>query len=125
MGMEGPLGLEHGQGDGRNEMTVIGGERTRPHNPHVQRLRVPNLSEIDMASLRSNRLLRLQQMMKKHGIPICLFYNPGNIRYATGTDVMGVWTATTLARYCLVAAEGAPILFQYPNSMHVSQKLVP
>jgi Xaa-Pro aminopeptidase len=82
------------------------------------------LSEIDMSALRAKRLARLQQMMKRHDIPICLFYNPGNIRYATGTDVMGVWTATTLARFCLVAAEGAPILFEYPNSMHVAQKLV-
>src|SRR5690242_7025504 len=105
-------------------MTTVGGERRRSHNPHVQRLRVPNLNEIDMAALRTNRLARLQQMMKRHDIPICLFYNPGNIRYATGVDVMGVWTATTLARYCLVAAEGAPVLFEYPNSMHVAQKWV-
>jgi Xaa-Pro aminopeptidase len=105
-------------------MTVGEPGRARPHNPHVQRLRVPNLNEIDMASLRRNRLARLQQLMKKHDIPICLFYNPANIRYATGTDVMGVWTAVTLARYCLVAAEGQPILFEYPNSMHISQKLV-
>jgi len=105
-------------------MTAVGGERERPHNPHVQRLRVPNVNEIDMAALRTNRLGRLQQMMKKHDIPICLFYNPGNIRYATGVDVMGVWTATTLARYCLVAMESAPVLFEYPNSMHVARKWV-
>jgi Xaa-Pro aminopeptidase len=98
--------------------------RVRLHNPHVQRLRVPNLSEIDMPALRTNRRARLQAMMRKHDIPICLFFNPANIRYATGTDVMGVWTATTLARCCLIAAEGDPILFEYRTSMHVSQKLV-
>jgi Xaa-Pro aminopeptidase len=85
---------------------------------------VPNLSEIDFAKLRANRLARLQAAMKAHRMPVCLFYNPGNIRYATGTDVMGVWTATTLARYCLVAAEGAPILYEYATSMHVSKKFV-
>src|SRR5206468_4132779 len=103
---------------------TVGGERLRTHNPHVQRLRVPKITEIDLPGLRRNRLARLQAEMKRQGIPICLFYNPANIRYATGTDVMGVWTAVTLARYCLVAAEGAPILFEYPNSCHVSQKLV-
>lgn len=102
----------------------VGGKRVRPHNPHVQQLRVPNVTEIDFKALRANRLARLQKLMKHHDIPICLFYNPGNIRYATGVDVMGVWTATTLARYCLVAAEGAPILFEYMNSMHVAQKVV-
>src|SRR6185436_8872446 len=103
---------------------IVGGKRVRPHNPHVQRLRVPNITEIDMPRLRSGRLERLQAAMKKHKIPICLFYNPGNIRYATGTDVMGVWTATTLARYCLVATTGEPILFEYLTSIHVSQKYV-
>ncbi|HEY6431814.1 MAG TPA: Xaa-Pro peptidase family protein [Acetobacteraceae bacterium] len=106
-------------------MAAIGDPaRARPHNPHVQRLRVPNLSEIDMPALRANRLARLRSMMRQHNIPICLFFNPANIRYATGTDVMGVWTATTLARCCLIAAEGEPILFEYRTSMHVSQKLV-
>lgn len=106
-------------------MTAVGDPaRARPHNPHVQRLRVPNLSEIDMPALRANRRARLRSMMRQHNIPICLFFNPANIRYATGTDVMGVWTATTLARCCLIAAEGEPILFEYRTSMHVSQKLV-
>jgi Xaa-Pro aminopeptidase len=102
----------------------VGGERHRPHNPHVQQLRVPNITEIDLPALRRNRLARLQAAMKKHDTPICLFYNPANIRYATGTDVMGVWTATTLARYCVVAAEGDPILFEYLTSIHVARKLV-
>ena len=96
----------------------------RPYNPHVQRLRVPNLNEIDMAALRANRLARLRAAMRQHGIPICLFFSPANIRYATGTDVMGVWTALTLARYCLLAVEHDPVLFEYRNSMHVSRKLV-
>lgn len=106
-------------------MTPIGADGpVRPHNPHVQRLRVPNLNEIDMRSLRANRFARLQEAMRAHGIPICLFFNPANIRYATGTDVMGVWTATTLARYCLVAAGRDPVLFEYKTSKHISERLV-
>ncbi|MDX1401179.1 MAG: Xaa-Pro peptidase family protein, partial [Kiloniellales bacterium] len=45
--------------------------------------------------------------------------------YATGTDVMGVWTAGTFARYALVPAEGTPVLFEYLNSCHVSEKFTP
>ena len=103
---------------------IVGGERERSASPHVQRLRAPNLSELDFNALRANRLARLQGMMAKHDIQICLFYNPANIRYATGTEVMGVWTATTLTRFALVPAEGEPIMFEYTNSMHVSQKIV-
>ncbi len=102
----------------------VGGSYYRDPSPHVQTFRVPNLSEIDFSALRAGRLARLQQMMHRHQIPICLFYNPGNIRYATGTEVMGVWTATTLARYALVPADGAPIMFEYMNSIHVSEKFV-
>jgi Xaa-Pro aminopeptidase len=85
---------------------------------------MPNPNEIDFAQLRAGRLARLQTMMKRHDLPVALFYNTANIRYATGADVMAVWTAGTFARYCIVPAEGAPILFEYKGSMHVSRKVV-
>jgi Xaa-Pro aminopeptidase len=92
--------------------------------PRVSALRVPNLSEIDFGALRAGRLARLQAMMKRHDLPVCLFYGTANIRYATGVDVMGVWTAGTFARYCVVPAAGAPVLFEYKGSVHVAHKLV-
>ena len=90
----------------------------------VSRLRIPNLTDIDFGKLRAGRLARLQETMKRHGVGVCLFYNPANIRYATGTDVMGVWTAGRFARYCIVPAHRDPILFEYKGSMHVSRKVV-
>ena len=93
----------------------VGGNHYRDPSPHIQMLRVPNLSEIDFFALRTGRLTRLQQTMKHHGIPVCLFYNPGNIRYATGTEVMGVWTATTLTRFAVVPADGAPVPVSYTH----------
>ena len=98
--------------------------RALAHRPRVSPLRVPNLSEIDFGALRAGRLARLQAMMKRYDLPVCLFFGTANIRYATGVDVMGVWTAGTFARYCVVPAEGAPVLFEYKGSVHVAQKLV-
>jgi Xaa-Pro aminopeptidase len=98
--------------------------RALANRTRIHRLRVPNLNEINFERLRTGRLARLQMMMRRYELPVCLFFNPANIRYATGTDVMGVWTAGTFARYCIVPAEGAPVLFEYKGSMHVSQKLV-
>jgi Xaa-Pro aminopeptidase len=95
-----------------------------PTRPRVHALSVPNLSDIDFGKLRTGRLARLQTMMKRHDFPVALLYNTANIRYATGADVMAVWSAGTFARYCLVPAEGAPILFEYKGSVHVSQKIV-
>ncbi|HEU5193963.1 MAG TPA: Xaa-Pro peptidase family protein [Methylomirabilota bacterium] len=85
---------------------------------------MPNLADFNYPALRAGRLARLQTMMKRHDLPVALLYTMANIRYATGVDVMAVWTAGTFARYCLVPAEGAPILFEYSGSMHVSQKVI-
>src|SRR2546429_2087010 len=95
-----------------------------PPRPRVHQLSVPNFSEIDFGKLRAGRLARLQTMLKRRDLPVAHLYSTANIRYATGVDVMAVWTAGTFARYCLVPAEGAPILFEYKGSMHVSQKVV-
>src|SRR6266481_3069155 len=93
-----------------------------PELPHARELTTPNRHGIDFPKLRTGRLARLQTMMKRYDLPVALLYTTANIRYATGADVMGVWTAGTFARYCLVPAEGAPILFEYKGSIHVSQK---
>jgi Xaa-Pro aminopeptidase len=90
----------------------------------ASRLRIPNLSEIDFGQLRAGRLARLQAMMKRHDLPVALLYSTANIRYATGVDVMSVWTAGTFARYAILPAEGPPILFEYKGSLHVARKLV-
>jgi Xaa-Pro aminopeptidase len=62
--------------------------------------------------------------MRQHEIEACLFFNPANVRYATGTSVMGVYSLATCCRCALVAASGAPVLFEHPNSMHVSRKIL-
>jgi Xaa-Pro aminopeptidase len=95
-----------------------------PARTRVPELRVPNLADFDYRALRAGRLARLQAALKQHDMPVALLYTMANVRYATGVDVMAVWTAGTFARYCLVPAEGAPILFEYSGSMHVSQKVV-
>jgi Xaa-Pro aminopeptidase len=64
-----------------------------------------------MDKLRSGRLARLQMMMKQYSMPICLFFNPANIRYATGTDVMGmriIKEHSILCLECYAGKVGAP-----------------
>ncbi|MGH3827368.1 MAG: aminopeptidase P family N-terminal domain-containing protein, partial [Pseudonocardiaceae bacterium] len=99
-------------------------DRASAIRPRVSALRVPNLNESDFVQLRARRLKRLQDMMTLHDLPVCLFFDTANIRYATGVDVMGVWTAGTFARYCVVPADEVPVLFEYEGSMHVARKLV-
>jgi Xaa-Pro aminopeptidase len=90
----------------------------------VHRLRVPNISEISFERLRAGRLERLQASMRQHGFAAALLSNPATVRYATGTDVLHVWSAENFARYAIVPADAAPILFEYPGSIHVSERFV-
>jgi len=57
--------------------------RRRSTQPYMRELNIPDPSEFDFAALRARTLARLQEMMR---LP----------RYATGTDLMGVWTTSTV-----------------------------
>jgi Xaa-Pro aminopeptidase len=83
----------------------------------------PGTPSIDLPRLRAGRLARLQAAMRRHDLGACLFFNPANIRYATGTRIMAVYTSGTFVRGSLVPAEGSPILFEHPNSMHISRQI--
>jgi len=78
---------------------------------------------MDLKRLRAGRLARLQNAMCRHDIEACLLFNEPNIRYATGASAMPVWSNTTFVRCALVPAEGVPILFEHPNSMHLFGEL--
>jgi len=74
---------------------------------------------VDRARLRAGRLARLRAAMRTRGVEACLLFNDPNIRYATGTSAMPIWSNTTFVRCALVTAEGRPILFDYPNAVHL------
>ena len=73
---------------------------------------------IDDAALRAERLARLQTAMAAHGLEACLLFSEPNVRYATGAITMPIWSMSTFTRCAVVPAEGSPILFEHPNSMH-------
>jgi Xaa-Pro aminopeptidase len=74
---------------------------------------------VDPARLRIGRLERLQAAMRTQELEACLLFNDPNVRYATGASAMPIWSNTTFVRCALVPAEGRPILFEYPNAMHL------
>src|SRR5580765_369543 len=61
--------------------------------------------------------------MRARDVDVCLLFNEPNIRYATGVSAMPIWSNTTFVRAALVPAEGRPILFEHPNSMHLFRGL--
>jgi Xaa-Pro aminopeptidase len=85
---------------------------------------VPGEAEIDFGRLRAERLERLQATMDAEGVAACLFFLPANIRYATGAAMMDVFCSATTVRYCVVPAEGPPILFEWAAGVPYSSRLV-
>jgi Xaa-Pro aminopeptidase len=74
-------------------------------------------------AIRAWRLARLRQEMRAAGLPVLLLTDPINLRYATGSRNMQVWTLHNLCRYALVAAEGPLVLYELPSSAHLSRGL--
>ena len=62
--------------------------------------------------------------MVDHGFDACLFFKPSNVRYATGTSIMATYCLGNHVRCALVPAQGAPILFEHPGSIHISGQIV-
>jgi Xaa-Pro aminopeptidase len=82
-------------------------------------------SAVDLPALRAERLERLQAAMRSAGADVALFFLPGNIRYATGTAIMTVYSMGASVRCALVPAEGSPVLFEHAESAHVSARVAP
>src|SRR5438874_8003641 len=63
--------------------------------------------------------------MRAGDVDGCLLFHESNIRYATGASAMPVWSMTSFVRCAVVPAQGVPILFEHPNSMHRSRLAAP
>jgi Xaa-Pro aminopeptidase len=62
--------------------------------------------------------------MRQRGVEACVLFNQANVRYATGTAIMTVYSSASFVRCAVVAAEGPPILFDHPKALHVSRRIV-
>src|SRR5262249_2820983 len=66
------------------------------------------------------RLSRLRGELQRLDVAGALLSDPLNIRYATGTRNMAVWTMHAPGRYAFVATEGPVMLFEFSTTRHVS-----
>src|SRR5204863_5494107 len=78
---------------------------------------------VDAVKLRRERLVRLRDWMKRAEYGAVLLFDPYNQRYATGSRNMFGYFLRNSTRYFFVPADGPIILFEYPQSYHVSTKL--
>lgn len=82
------------------------------------------LQRVDTDRLIVERRARMQQEMHRAGVAACLFFLPANIRYATGVSVMDVHCLAASERYCLIASDVEPILYEWEPAIERSNKVV-
>ena len=79
--------------------------------------------EIDFDKLRSYRLDRVRNELKKNNIEACILFDPVNVRYALDTVNMSVYNMHNLTRYCFIPVDGPTILYEYFNCEILSRGL--
>lgn len=75
---------------------------------------------MSQAELEAGRLARLRASIAAAGCDAGLFYDPTNIRYATGTSNMQVYSLHNPCRYTYVPVDGEVVLFEFKGCEHLS-----
>ncbi len=76
-----------------------------------------------LPSMRQYRLQRLREQLIARDLGGILLFDPLNIRYATDTTNMQLWTTHNPARACFVAASGHVVLWDFHGCDHLSAHL--
>jgi Xaa-Pro aminopeptidase len=80
-----------------------------------------DIAGIDERRLCKDRLARLRAELANREYAGALLSDPINIRYATGTRNMAVWTMHAPGRYVFVATDGPVVLFEFSSTFHLSR----
>ena len=95
---------------------------TQPIKKYISKKRLRE-EEIDFDKLRSYRLDRVRNELKKNNIEACILFDPVNVRYALDTVNMSVYNMHNLTRYCFIPVDGPTILYEYFNCEILSKGL--
>ena len=76
---------------------------------------------IDQVELRTSRKRRLRAEMAARDIAAVILFDPVNVRYATGTRNMQIFTSRNPARYVWLPVEGDTILFEFTGAEHLGE----
>ena len=77
------------------------------------------ISETDLQAMRAYRLSRVRREMAEREIAACILSDSVNIRYATGTRNMQVFTARNQPSHYVLLTESDAILYEFTGCMHL------
>lgn len=75
----------------------------------------------DHEAVRRYRLERVRAELARQDYAGIVLFDPINIRYATDSTNMQVWTLHNPARYCFVATDGPVVMFEFPSGDHLDE----
>ena len=75
--------------------------------------------QINFDRMRMHRLNRVRDQLIQNNIGACILFDPINIRYATDTRNMAIFSFHLMTRYVFIPASGPVVLFEYPNCEHI------
>lgn len=78
---------------------------------------------IDIRAVRQYRLARVRSQMEHYGVDVCLLFDPVNIRYATDSRNMQVFTSRNPGRYLFLPLDGPIVLFEFTGCEHLADGL--
>ena len=76
-------------------------------------------NQINFDQMRMYRLNRVRDQLLQNDIGACILFDPINIRYATDTRNMAVFSFHLMTRYVFIPVNGPVILFEYPKCEHI------
>ena len=71
-----------------------------------------NLRLPDLHAMRCYRVERIREQLRAANCDGAILYDPLNVRYATDTTNMSLWTMHNAVRYAFVATDGPVIMFR-------------
>lgn len=78
---------------------------------------------IDQVKLRRYRLDRIRAELRARDYAGAVFADAINVRYATGSRNMQLWTMRSPARYVFVATDGPVVMFEFAGCAHLLKGL--
>ena len=85
-----------------------------------QATRHPSFTDDEMVTLRGYRSSRVRHALVEFGLECAVLFDPINVRYASGTRNMQVWSMHNACRYVFIAVDGPTVLFDYAGSAHLA-----
>lgn len=78
------------------------------------------LADPDLPAMRRYRIERIREQLRKRDLAGIYLYDPLNVRYATDSTNMQIWTMHNPVRACFVATDGPVILYDFVHCEHLS-----